>query len=248
MGHIEGLTPLSTGTRVGVLSSKSPAYRVGLRTFDQITHVNDKEIKYWRELETTFKKADRPLSMKVKRMDLEEEKEEDLTVTLPALAKENRTLRAFGLEGLELYLYKVGPKTPAEKVGLKPGDRLLAINGIVLKNWEDVLREIQAHTELTISYRRDGQKHEAFITPETMFVEGNLKERRMIGIGSAADLSVALPPESVKKFSVLGAVKHAGWQNRTHTERYHPGFGSYHSRSHIPPQHFRSRGHWPYSL
>lgn len=212
VGHIEGLTPLSTGTRVGVLSPQSPAYKAGLRTFDLITHINNREIKYWRELESTFKRTDSSFNIKVKRMDLKGTEEEDLTFTLPALTQENKTLRTLGLEGLELYLYKVGPKTPAEKAGLKPGDRLLAINGKALNNWEDVLREIQAHTELTISYRRDGKKHEAFIMPEEMFVEGNLKERRMIGIGSAADLAVALPPKSVKKFSVFGAVKYAGWQ------------------------------------
>lgn len=211
VGHIEGLTPVSAGTGVGVISSETPAYQAGLRTFDQITHLNNKEIKYWRDLYPLFKQAKFPASITVKRTDLKGKKE-TFTVILPRESAEIKTLKDFGLEGIELYLYKVGPKTPAEKAGLKPGDRLLAINGKPLISWEDVLKEIQAHTELTLSYLRNGQKQETFISPENMFVEGNLKERRMIGIGSAADLAVAFPEESVKKFSLLGAVRYAGLQ------------------------------------
>ena len=211
VGHIEGLTPVSTGTGVGVFSPETPAHKAGLRTFDQITHINNREIKYWRDLESAFQQAAPPISIQVKRMNLKGKKE-TLNAVLPNRDENHKTLKDFGLEEIDLYLYKVGPKTPADRAGLKPGDRLLAINGNLLKNWEDVLREIQAHKELTLSYRRDGDKREVFISPEEMFVEGNLKERRMIGIGSAANLAVAFPKESVKKFSAFGAFKYAGLQ------------------------------------
>lgn len=211
VGHIEGLTPLSAGTGVGVISPETPAYKAGLRTFDQITHINDREIKYWRDLESTLSRAQPPIHMKVKRTDLKG-KEKNLSVVLSNKSMANKRLKDFGLEEVELYLYKVGPKTPAEKAGLKPGDRLVAINGTPLKIWEDILKAVQSNTDLTLSYRRGGQKQEAFISPEEMFVEGNLKERRMIGIGSAANLTMAFPAESVKNFSVFNAAEYAGFQ------------------------------------
>ncbi|MCY4513255.1 MAG: RIP metalloprotease RseP, partial [Bdellovibrionales bacterium] len=211
VGHIEGLTPLSAGTGVGVISPETPAYKAGLRTFDQITHINDREIKYWRDLESTLIQEQFPIHMKVKRTNLKG-KEKNLSIVLSNKSTKDKTLKDFGLEEVELYLYKVGPKTPAEKAGLKPGDRLIAINGTLLKEWEDVLKSVQSNTDLTLSYQRDGQKQEAFISPEEMFVEGNLKERRMIGIGSAANLTIAFPAESVKNFSVFSAAKYAGFQ------------------------------------
>ena len=211
VGHIEGLTPVSAGTGVGVISPETPAYRAGLRTFDQITHIHNREVKYWRDLEPAFQQAEFPVPVQVKRTN-SKGKKETVDIVLPDKGRKYKTLKAFGLEGIELYLYKVGPKTPAERAGLKPGDRLLAINETPLNGWEDVLREIQAHKELTLSFRREGEKREVFISPEEMFVEGNLKERRMIGIGSAADLAMAFPEESVKRFSVLGALKYAGLQ------------------------------------
>ena len=210
VGHIEGLTPVSAGTWVGVASPESSAHRAGLRTFDQITHINGKEVRYWRTLESRFRRENSPLNIKVKR-STEKESTEELSFVLPRPSSDQvEGLKAYGLERVELYLHRIGPKTPAERAGLRPGDRLLSVNGKPLHLWEDVLKEVQAHEEMVLSYRRDGKKHETLIRPEKMFVEGNLKERRMIGVGPL-DFFV-LPPERMEKFSLFGAVLSAGEQ------------------------------------
>ena len=209
VGHIEGLTPLSLGTKVGIVSPETPPGRSGLRIFDQITHIGGQEVRYWREMESVFKRAQFPLAVKVKREGLKGKGEAEVfNFTLPVPEQKTGTLKDFGLERAVLYLYRVGPKTPAEKAGLKPKDRLVAVNGKKLNTWEDVLTEIQSQTgKLTLSYRRDGREHETDIVPEKMFVEGNLKEKRMIGI-APVDFSV-FPPESVKKYSLAGSMKYA---------------------------------------
>ena len=50
IGYIEGFTFTSTGTRVGIPSPNSPAFLAGLRTFDEITEIQGKKVKYWRDL------------------------------------------------------------------------------------------------------------------------------------------------------------------------------------------------------
>ena len=175
---IEGLSPLSQGLKLGVRAD-SLAYEKGLRSFDTLLEVNGKALRYWRELE--------PLSFKEIKVQRGE------TALLIRL-DEAVSLELLGLEPSFLYIEKVGPDTPAEQAGLRKGDRLISFEGQALKSWEQVLKIVESSKgeSLKLSYQRGDEIKIAEIKAKKIFVEGNIKERYMLGIVSGG-LSVSAP-------------------------------------------------------
>ena len=204
IGHIEGLSFLSKGPRVGVIYN-SPAYRVGIRTFDIIKEANNKKIRYWRELETLIKNT------KGQDLSLTVERESEVK---SFMIKNTGSLLSLGIEESYLYIQTVGPDTPASRAGLLKGDRLVAINGKPLTSWEQVLNSIKTFdsgADFSLVYMREGTKKEISISPRLLFVEGNLKKRLMLGIGSGRmDL---LPEETLRKRSAFQSVIYSGQES-----------------------------------
>ena len=91
-----------------------------------------------------------------------------------------------GIEASVLYIEKVGPDTPAQRAGLLRGDRLLSIQSEEIKTWDQVLNQIEnsGGKPLELSYRSGDEIKNLSITPEPLFVEGNIKTRYMLGIAS----------------------------------------------------------------
>ena len=200
IGSIEGLSLLSQGTLIGVSDVNSKAYQYGFRTFDTITHINNKKIKYWRNLESFIRKQNKALVFKVKR------EEKEIKLKVPSLV----SLKSFGIESSALYIDKVGPRTPAFLAGLKRGDRLISINKKILNSWQSVLDEVQSHSGTSpflVRYKRNGKILESSIKPKKMIVEGQLKERFMIGIGSS--FSQIFPEERVQSFSFIKSINYS---------------------------------------
>ena len=201
IGFVEGLTPLSRAAQVGIVFN-SPSYKAGLRTFDEIKKINGKEVRHWRDLKTLLKKEQFPLSVMAKRGD------EELQMNI----KSFNSLKNLGIESTFLYISKIGKGTPADKAGLQEGDRLLSIDGKELKTWEEVLMVIQSFSGkgFLIEFLRAGKKQKVSVIPKTMYIEGQLKERFMVGIVSGG---VEIPPpEILDKKTILGSVGYAGVQ------------------------------------
>ena len=159
-------------------------------------------IKFWRELKSL------PPS---KNYQLQIQREGEVK-TLAFELETAQSLLDLGLEPSDLYIEKVGAKTPAERADLKRGDRLLALNEERLKNWEGLLKAVEKSEgeSLELSYKRESQAEKLLITPEKIFVEGNMKSRYMLGIVSAG--STALASEVLKKRSVFESVVYSGVQ------------------------------------
>jgi regulator of sigma E protease len=105
--------------------------------------------------------------------------------------------------GLALFVYVamyVGPQTlydtrigivtpdgPAFKAGIRPGDRIVALNGQPVSEWKQILRGIGGHpgAQLSITYARGSAQHTVAISPESQ-MEANVfqeqEKRGRIGI------------------------------------------------------------------
>ena len=78
-------------------------------------------------------------------------------------------------------LSQVTPESPAEIAGIQAGDKIISIDGVETKYWNDVVRVIDGYHEgdkMEIVYRRDGDTQTAFLTPA--FDEK--EQRYMVGI------------------------------------------------------------------
>ncbi|MCY4321598.1 MAG: RIP metalloprotease RseP [Bdellovibrionaceae bacterium] len=200
VGFIEGLTALSQGLRVGVIKN-SLAYRRGLRTFDEILKVNGTALRYWRDLENFIKKE------KILKITFKREFEKKTIRFLNR--KQESSLKALGIEPSFLYIDKVGSKTPASEAGLKRGDKLISIQDQKIQSWDQVLKEVEnsSGSELKIQYQRGEKQHTVFVSPISLFVEGNIKKRYMLGIVSAG-LNV-WPEEILIKRNFLESISYS---------------------------------------
>lgn len=207
IGSIEGLQQASTGLRIGV-PHNSPAYKAGLRTFDEIIQVNNQDLKYWRNLETFIKNKNlKKLSIKFKRKS----EIKSLSLTYNKKFKQSSTpLALLGIEPTDLYIERVGPDTPALKAGLMRGDRLLSLNGKRIKNWEEILNTVKSYSgePLSIKYQRQAEQKTVSLSPKILFTEGNVKKRFMLGIVSGIHL--AFPEQIIRKRSFSQAIIYSG--------------------------------------
>jgi regulator of sigma E protease len=76
---------------------------------------------------------------------------------------------------------EVMSSSPAERSGLQPGDRILAINGVAVNTWEDITLKISQNTQETpISFKveRNGEVLEITTTPTYLEAE----KRYIVGI------------------------------------------------------------------
>lgn len=81
----------------------------------------------------------------------------------------------------------VNPDFPAAAAGIKSGDRIVAVNGAAVTDWQSMVKVIHANPETPVQIRweRDGQTMEAAVTPkrDKTLVEGEIKEVGLIGVG-----------------------------------------------------------------
>lgn len=207
LATVEGLTPMSAGTTVGVKAG-SPLHAMGLRTGDTLTSINGQKVTYWRQLDSAFAKlnAKDTLTLEVMGMRDGDKEEKPITVTMaPIESIKSYSMQNLGLESSELYLSKVMEGSPAAAAGLKEGDRLVAINKVTLMKWEDVINNIKSFdgkNPVSVAVLRDGQTVDLKITPKmTTQMNSNGSEEKRYTIGIAPVVNMAAPELMTVKFS-----------------------------------------------
>ena len=133
-----GISPVSRPPTLGVPVG-SAAAAAGLRTFDRVLQVNGQPVKDELAFAAAMAKASGRIELTVARVE---------PVDLPGAAvhvpkllsaaidkQEGDGYAALGTESSDLYVAAVVPGSAAENGGIKPGDRLLALNGRPLKSF-----------------------------------------------------------------------------------------------------------------
>ena len=184
---------------VGKVAESSPAAAAGLRTGDTIVAVNGQPLAYWEDLDRAVAQSSgRPLALRVRR----DGAEQTVTVT-PQLRsvpdpifREPRQAWDLGA-GPQLLpsITSVGPGSPAERAGLRPGDVVVAVAGQALYTHEDLLEAIRARPgqSFELSVERDGKPLTLTVTPEPV------KERTPAGEEvTVGKIQAGLAPKAVK--------------------------------------------------
>ena len=198
IGSITGVMPYTKGTLVAV-QPDSQAYKAGLRTGDEITHIAGRKVQSWNDLNRLTQNQTTEIT--VDRVSADDKKEiVKLQLTLPVYKKAPE-LAEIGLENPELYLEQVVPGSPAAQADLQRHDKLVSINGQPMLVWENVLNTIKSYDgkdALEFKIMREGTEMVKKITPQVtsqMTFQGKEDKRYTIGIMPMANIS---QPEIVK--------------------------------------------------
>ena len=107
-----------------------------------------------------------------------------------------------GWQKLAPIVGKTIPNTPASKI-LKPKDKILEINGVKIRSWDDIKKAISNKSIIDIKVLRDGRILEFHIKPKIENMKniiGETIKRRIIGIIPSGDIVTI-------RYSLLEAIK-----------------------------------------
>ncbi|MFT5387756.1 MAG: regulator of sigma E protease [Candidatus Omnitrophota bacterium] len=113
-----------------------------------------------------------------------------------------------GYPDLSTRVGELTPKYPAAIAGLLEGDDIKTIDGVAIESWTDIQSNIteSKNDKITIVLQREGSLQTLYIEPKidkSANIFGQMKERRIVGIGPARDL-IAL------KYDFMTSVVKAG--------------------------------------
>ncbi len=115
----------------------------------------------------------------------------------------------FAAPTLPAVLGRVLPGGPAARAGLIAGDRIVAVDGRPMKNFEDVVRAISPHPgkTLAITYRRGGVEHTVEVSVASVTAQGE----RIGRIEAEAPATLQYPPNLVRhdRLGPLAALQQA---------------------------------------
>ena len=173
----------------------SAAAAAGLATGDLVKAVDGKPIESWQELRWRLLQAQGRDSVVLQVARGEHGAAQERTLALGTLREadwEQGPMAALGLKqdlGPPL-VDQTLPGKPAERGGLRAGDRILAIDGAPVRAPADVAALTGPHTgdRLTFQYERGGSRGETVLVPETMEIGGHATG--VVGLRLRADPEV----------------------------------------------------------
>ncbi|HLB90852.1 MAG TPA: RIP metalloprotease RseP [Terriglobales bacterium] len=198
MAHYEYAAVLDEPTVVGWVNPDTPAAKAGIQSGDKIVRVENVENPNWEQVdEKAMLSPNQPLKFGIERDDKIMEK---------TLVPEPVGLNQYGDIGWvpkesNTALTFVEPGMPADKAGIKVGDKILTANGLEIPHL-GVLIQLLNHTKdqpLQLVVLRDGQKLSFTVKPSLDAGDSPQDSRYRIGVASL--------PTKVVKLNFADALK-----------------------------------------
>ncbi len=177
MSGVAGIKPV-----VGHVAPESIAARAGFKAGETLVSIDGMPVQSWNQHRLYFfRRALEREPVQVVSRDVQG-RTHDRTIDLRdfPLAKVNASLLE---QGIGLYGY-IPPTLPAvgalekgkagERAGLRPGDKLLAIDGVALRRWPEFVDRINASPgkSLRLTVERAGKTETIMVTPEAFDLNG----------------------------------------------------------------------------
>ncbi|MEI6092623.1 MAG: RIP metalloprotease RseP [bacterium] len=221
--QILGISPNKRSTLLGIVNdSNSTAFKAGFRTGDLVTEVDGKKVESWNEFESALSSSGTSVKIKIKR-EKEKNELELLINKTPYNAKNTDKVynvagtasitdhyydyaNSLGFYPSELFVSDFVKKdSPAVLAGMQKGDRLVAINGKILRGFQSLQQIVDkagkkneglsilvergtslavlkvSPTMQNIDHKEIGQKEKRFLLGvQTYFYMGPVVEKKII--------------------------------------------------------------------
>ncbi|MCB1155168.1 site-2 protease family protein, partial [bacterium] len=181
-----GVSPDGFRPIAGVTGPQTAAAQAGLKTGDLFKSIDGKPVHAFADVERELLASPGPHKVTVERGGLARREADrqptDVELTLPALPGATG-IQDYGLERADLYVLEVVEGSPAEKAGLRAGDRFVTLNGEAPSGWEEFSGIVRQHPgeELSVVVRRDGETRTIGVTPEAAQEKDLLGETVEVG-------------------------------------------------------------------
>jgi len=182
-------------TDIGYVAAGSPAAAAGMQVDDRILQINGKAVNQWDRIAQLLyvEDANQDIAMEVLRAG------KQVTLQIPRSRIPDPDVTPFGIASkyTQLVVHTVDAGKPADRLGLKPGDILLSLNGISVAYDDAKVREIvhgSAGKPLRVEWKRSNEVLSGTTTPTPEGI-----------IGISFGLSYTGPFTKVR-FSLVGAL------------------------------------------
>lgn len=192
LGGIKGLTPNPLEPVVGISDPKSLAYLAGLRTGDTITKIESKPVLIFEDINevlTSLWAEKKNIVITYQRKpnpEAKDVKEETVTLNLPKISKETLDFGPQSLLGIypaELFVRQLSPGSPAEKGGLKVGDRVVKLGESSIYNFDEIADYVQAQggkgQPVQLTAEREGKDVSLNLNPMVTQAEDPLTRQKV---------------------------------------------------------------------
>lgn len=206
-----GISPASPLPIVGVTSPASVAARSGIRTFDRILGLGGTRIETLQQargplgtqslIPVTLLRPERLEGALGGLVELDVYRPQFTSLVAPPGAGDS--LHRVGLESAATYVAYVRAGSAEHRMGLLPGDRIITVDGHVVRVWADVVDLLSSHegAEHHLEWRRGDRLHEGHVTlPRAQGItpHGERYDRVVIGIDGFRPVTIlpAVSPEN----------------------------------------------------
>ena len=177
---------------IGAPEQGSPAASAGLRDGDEIVSIDGEEVRTFADLRLSLIEEAAKRGKPVVELANGERRELDLS-QLPEgyLEGDGKVL------GVEPYMPPLPPVAgnllaggSAEKAGLKPGDRILAVDGQPVRQWQEFAEMIRARPSMTVQVLVETKEGQRVLPMVPAAVEEGGKLIGRVGVAPAVDVSL----------------------------------------------------------
>jgi regulator of sigma E protease len=154
---------------------KSAELKTPIRPGDQIVAVNGTNTATWGKVMSRLEAASpgRPVQVSVLRDGVRQ----SFSVTIPEKESASQAEDLFGYPLIPPVIDQVLPASPAEKAGMKPGDKIVSMNGQTIVTWSQLTESVTSEGPHPIHFvvQRNGKDVPLEITPtKTMDPDGQM--------------------------------------------------------------------------
>ena len=175
----------------------SAAEAAGLRSWDTVVAVDGEEIRSYTDLDRALAKPGTHELMVLREENLGQAGparwsllEPPHTITLNASARDS-------IHSAEFLVHRIEPETPAERLGLQAGDRILSVDGERFPLWQSMVYKLADELEdpHTLTWIRGGVEMSGEFELVERTITGEFKEKRSIVVFGAFNHNVLdVPP------------------------------------------------------
>lgn len=167
IGRVFGILPFPRRARAGISNPASQAFGEGIKTGNLITSINGTAVQSWEELERAVNDLSVGTAFEIEFVETEG------SPVRKADFKKDRAgfkLDSVGLYSSELFIEKVVTGSPAEKVGIKAGDRIIGIDDKKISSFYTLKDSVQEYSEkfkkITVFWEREGKTLSGSLVPQ----------------------------------------------------------------------------------